>query len=318
MKRIASSRIVLVGSLVVGASLGISCTAKPEPPVEANPTGHPEIRTFERWLQETGYPLSEAEQRRLDHGEALLGIVPQDELPVLHAHAGVVEMGQELFERHGRGELDFTKDFEAWAAAGLYDPRSPAQVTAARRAAGDESLLELDQAALRAPDDEPIPAPEVPPAPPNNGFNCRYVITMAATLTNNPAATTTTPSTRTCANYGGNSSSHYIGGAPAIGADAYGGWYTGANSLNLSASCQELGHEPGASQSIAVSRPIVWGTEAIDPAFALRCTSSSARPTNSGTRSAASSGRRGAASPAVRSRPSSTIRGARPPRPARS
>jgi hypothetical protein len=55
-----------------------------------------------------------------------------------------------------------------------------------------------------------------------------------------------------------------------MAAEAYGGRFSN-NSLNLYASCNELGNAAGSSQTLAVTRPRVWGTEPMDPAFALRC-----------------------------------------------
>jgi hypothetical protein len=107
-----------------------------------------------------------------------------------------------------------------------------------------------------------------PPPPP--AWNCRYIVYMTAALTNDPNARTTTTDTRSCTNYRAYSASHYVGAAPNIGADAYGGIWTN-NSANLYASCQQLGQATGTSQSLVVTRPRVWGTEPIDPNFAKRC-----------------------------------------------
>jgi hypothetical protein len=92
---------------------------------------------------------------------------------------------------------------------------------------------------------------------------------MTAALTNDPNARTTTNDTRACTNYGGYSANHYIGGAPAMGAYANGGYFNG--STRWYDQCVELAQSTGAAQSLVVTRPALWGTEALDPNFPKRC-----------------------------------------------
>jgi hypothetical protein len=87
---------------------------------------------------------------------------------------------------------------------------------------------------------------------------------------NDPTQRVHTTSTLPCTNYRWYSASHYRGVGPELGAEANGGSYY-APYGSFSASCQQLAHASSASQTLAVTRPVLVGTEAIDPAFAKRC-----------------------------------------------
>src|SRR5262249_34471335 len=90
------------------------------------------IRRFDEWLLQTDRRLDAAQTAMLEKDD-LFGLVPSDQLPILHPH-GSIEVPREMRDRILKGKLSPQSDFQGWLDAGLYDPESPAQQSAAWRA----------------------------------------------------------------------------------------------------------------------------------------------------------------------------------------
>lgn len=283
MRKHTITLLFLASTALVGpACVDQDSTTGPGAPPAAV-SGLRTIRTFDDWLDERGVQLAPDQEARRAAGQAVLGLVPADELPVYHRRAGLIEMTDEMFDRVQRGELDFRTDFQAWVDAGLFDPHNHEQ----RQRARDYLIgtgVPPELAALELPDDGPVvqalmvapeAAPEVvadpvaPPPPPPPEWNCRYVITINATQpNNNPAVRTTTPATTPCANFGGFSASHFVGAAPFAGASANGGFRNTTGVLDTI--CTQLAQTQGSSSSSARAG-FTWTTEAADARFPMRC-----------------------------------------------
>jgi len=105
------------------------------------------IRSFDDWAEETGFEPSEEQQRLLDDGVALVGVVPEAAMPVKHPN-GALEVDEWTFAE--LETLDYAEDFASWYALGLYDPTMPDQRRLAAEL-GVDGLVDPDDPAMATP-----------------------------------------------------------------------------------------------------------------------------------------------------------------------
>ncbi len=268
---------ILFTSLSLSLALGTAACTSPsddsegsqvDPEIVSAVDGLPRIRTFEDWIATHGYVLNADQQSRYNQGVAVLGVVPQADLPVRHQRSGVIEMSDEMLTRQKNGTLDFHKDFGAWIEAGLYDPTSSEErLLAARHMTGDPKF-ELEPLVIHAfaGSGSDTTEDETPPGP-----NCKYIVNVAAgqsSLVNTPPGTTWADTTIACPNHTGQIANQFIGGAPQLGAYANGGSHTSGGGLTFQ--CTQLSQTSSISQSQVTVGYFVT-QEKLDPNLPLNC-----------------------------------------------
>ncbi|MEJ7597369.1 MAG: hypothetical protein WKG01_05620 [Kofleriaceae bacterium] len=254
--------------ILLGAALGA-----PACDIDRDDTAAPaRIRTFEDWIATHQITLTAGQQAQYDTGVAVLGLVGPEDLPVRHLRSGVIEMAPTMLADRLAGKLDFRTDFDAWVAAGLYDPDNHEQreVAAAR---GDDGIGRTESAMQGSGSDtgsDTGSGSGSGSGSGDTGYNCRYVVTMnASPPVNSPATRTTQSATRACANYANHFASHYTGGAPAMGATADGGWHSSGSGLTFQ--CTQLANTSStATSQVAAGFPEPT-TEPADPTRPKNC-----------------------------------------------
>ena len=116
--------------LVAACAVGGSPSTAVAPEARGQAVAAPRtIAHFDAWAQSTAFAPTPAQQARLDRGEALIGVAPADQLPMIHSN-GVVEVGPTAWTAM-KGGLAYEKDFARWVDLGLFDPTSGGQLKTA-------------------------------------------------------------------------------------------------------------------------------------------------------------------------------------------